>query len=145
MGALAGFVLGYVLGVKAGPEGHKELRDAWKAFIDSQELKGLVLAARNFASDAAGRANGALGEQLRALSSERPDLARAIRSILETTDFEALLATGTGVVEGLLVQAQNAVREAAHPRRASVWRRMNVFSRQRRQRMALRAIFPGQN
>ncbi|HEV8065075.1 MAG TPA: hypothetical protein VGP46_09595 [Acidimicrobiales bacterium] len=42
MGAMIGFLVGYFLGVKAGPKGYEELREAWQVISTSDEVKDLV-------------------------------------------------------------------------------------------------------
>ncbi len=42
MSALAGFILGYVLGTKQGPKSYEKLLDAWHAISESPEVKALL-------------------------------------------------------------------------------------------------------
>jgi hypothetical protein len=42
MGALLGFVMGYYLGTKAGPERYEELRKAWQTIVNSEEFQDLL-------------------------------------------------------------------------------------------------------
>jgi hypothetical protein len=42
MGTISGFVLGYVLGAKQGPEGYAKLRAAWETIRDAPEVKALL-------------------------------------------------------------------------------------------------------
>ena len=42
MGALVGFVLGYMVGAKQGPEGYARLRDAIHTILTSAQLKDVV-------------------------------------------------------------------------------------------------------
>jgi hypothetical protein len=39
---MIGFLLGYYLGVKAGPEGYQELQEAWATISSSAEVKDLL-------------------------------------------------------------------------------------------------------
>jgi hypothetical protein len=42
MGALTGFMLGYVLGARQGPEGYAKLRAAWDTIREAPEVKALL-------------------------------------------------------------------------------------------------------
>jgi hypothetical protein len=42
MGAFAGFVLGYVVGARHGPEGYEKLLAAWQTVRDAPEVKALL-------------------------------------------------------------------------------------------------------
>jgi hypothetical protein len=48
MGALIGFVFGYLVGAKAGPEGLEELRKAWEVVSKSEEFQALGATAKGF-------------------------------------------------------------------------------------------------
>jgi hypothetical protein len=52
MGTLVGFIFGYVVGAKAGPEGYQKLRDAWQEILASDEWQGLVSTATAFVQNA---------------------------------------------------------------------------------------------
>jgi hypothetical protein len=56
---MIGFLLGYYLGVKAGPEGYGELQAAWATITSSDELKDLMLGGISIARDLA-RQGGAI-------------------------------------------------------------------------------------
>jgi hypothetical protein len=51
MGAMLGFIMGYYLGVKAGPNGYEELQDAWKTISSSAEVKDTISGGVSVARD----------------------------------------------------------------------------------------------
>ncbi len=59
MGTMMGFLLGYYLGVKAGPKGHEGLQEAWQTITSSEELKDLLTGGFAVARDMA-RKGGAI-------------------------------------------------------------------------------------
>lgn len=69
MGTMIGFVLGYVLGTRAGEEGWNELLHSWKTISSSDEVKELVSGglsvARDFLQQGAGIAAERLGQSER--------------------------------------------------------------------------------
>jgi hypothetical protein len=42
MGAMVGFVLGYVLGTRAGDKGWEELQQSWKTISSSEEVRDIL-------------------------------------------------------------------------------------------------------
>lgn len=42
MGAMFGFVIGYVLGTRAGEKGHTEIKEAWHTIRTSDETRDLI-------------------------------------------------------------------------------------------------------
>jgi hypothetical protein len=61
MVALGGFVIGYLLGAKAGPEGLAELADAWNTIRRSDEVRGLVSGFGSMVRGALGQGRGMAG------------------------------------------------------------------------------------
>jgi len=59
MGAMLGVLIGYYLGVKAGPKGFEELQDAWTTISKSAELKDMMTGGVSIARDLV-RQGGAL-------------------------------------------------------------------------------------
>ena len=64
MGAMVGFVLGYILGVKAGADGEKQLRDAWQTITSSEEVKDLLSGGLSMAGDLIRQGRGLLVDRL---------------------------------------------------------------------------------
>ena len=42
MGAMVGFVLGYVLGTRAGDKGWEELQQSWRTISSSEEVRDIL-------------------------------------------------------------------------------------------------------
>jgi len=95
MGALAGFILGYYLGVKQGPEGYAQLRQALDGLLASPEVKSL-LERVPFLTASGGKGAGRLetvpGEQVTAV----------FRALAESEAIQSLLARGLNFARGLL-------------------------------------------
>jgi hypothetical protein len=80
MGALAGFIIGYLLGTKAGPEGVEQLRKSWDGIRRSEEFQGLVATATATAGQVFERVTegeGNVSDRLRsAIAGETGDAVR---------------------------------------------------------------------
>jgi len=119
MGALIGFVFGYVVGAKAGPEGLEELRRAWQTIVQSEELKGLAATVTTFVQGALAQSGEAVAEQLGRLTagngdvvgetlrrmSGGGDLLAALRRLTESPELRELVSAGTALVGAALAQA----------------------------------------
>ena len=64
MGAIIGFVFGYVLGTKAGATGNDELKAAWKTISSSDEVKDMLTSAFAIGRDISGQGKALLGARL---------------------------------------------------------------------------------
>jgi hypothetical protein len=66
MGAIVGFVVGYYLGIRSGPNGYEELIDAWHVIASSDEVKDFVSGGMSIAKELARQGGsmviGRLGE-----------------------------------------------------------------------------------
>jgi len=125
MGALIGFIFGYVVGAKTGPEGLEELRKAWDAVSRSEEFQGLLAAATGYAQTLLARGGASLAGQIQSIESGDGELAKVLAAvegtgvggawarIWETQEFQALLASSTAVIGSLL--AQGTVAAARQP------------------------------
>lgn len=80
MGALAGFIIGYFLGTKAGPEGIERLRKSWDGIRKSEEFQDLVSTATTTAGQLFERVTegeGSVSDRLRtAIAGETGDAVR---------------------------------------------------------------------
>ena len=94
MGTLGGFVVGYVLGAKTGPQAFDKLGQAWEAVSSSKEFKALVAAAFEEGHD--------LAEKLKEVADERGELRAALQVISESPEFKALVGGATTVATGVL-------------------------------------------
>jgi hypothetical protein len=74
MGAIIGFVLGYVPGTRAGAKGQNQLKDAWNTISSSEELKDMLSGGIGVLSDLARQGRGLLADRL--ASPDRPELSR---------------------------------------------------------------------
>lgn len=85
MGTLFGFVVGYVLGARAGNPGYERLRDAWLELRSSREFREFFEAARAHLQGTLRAASDRLddGDQLMAKGEEL--LARARSRIDDAT------------------------------------------------------------
>jgi hypothetical protein len=120
MGALIGFIFGYVVGAKAGPEGLEELRKAWDVVSRSDEFQGLVGAATAYVQNLMAQGGAGLAGQMQAMASGNGDLLKMIGAgdgvgfgaawsrISESQEFQALLASGSAMVGNLLAQGSAA-------------------------------------
>ena len=78
MGALIGFIFGYVVGAKAGPEGLEELRKAWDVISQSDEFQGLLAAATGFAQNLFAQGGAGLAGQIPSMASGNGELLKMI-------------------------------------------------------------------
>jgi hypothetical protein len=124
MGALLGFMLGYVLGAKEGPERFDELRKAWETIVNSEEFKGMLATgasifqstfeegklsvAETLGSMLSG--NGHLAETIMGFSGNRP-LMDAWQTLSKSPEIQALIANGVAMIGGLMMQGRSAMRE----------------------------------
>jgi len=124
MGALLGFMLGYVLGAKEGPERFDELRKAWETIVNSEEFKGMIATgtsifqstfeegkmsvAETLGSMLSG--NGHLAETILGFSGNRP-LMDAWQTLSKSPEIQALISNGISMIGGLMMQGRSAMRE----------------------------------
>jgi hypothetical protein len=99
MGGLIGFVFGYILGAKHGPERLDELRAAFESILQSREFKALSSSAMSVAQDALRQTVGQNGERT-------GELRAAWTQIAESEDFKALLASGSTMLGDLIAQGR---------------------------------------
>ena len=64
MGAVVGFVIGYLYGTRAGEDGLEELWDAWQVIASSDEARDLVAGGISIARDLVTQGRGALADRL---------------------------------------------------------------------------------
>jgi|SRR5271156_140256 len=127
MGALLGFMLGYVLGAKAGPESYDELRKAWETIVNSEEFKSLLGVGTTFVQGMLQQGQQSLGDTLSGLTSGNGDLGDALKKlsgngqlmdawniVSQSPELQSLLATGVSFVGGAFERGRAAMREAAN-------------------------------
>lgn len=64
MGTMLGILIGYYLGVKAGPKGYEELQDARKTISSSTEVKDMVAGGISISRDVIRQASTMLANRL---------------------------------------------------------------------------------
>ena len=116
MGALMGFIVGYLAGVKAGPEGLDELKRAWQTIQQSEEFKALLAAALGVAQNAMSKGGSAVVEQVSAIATSPSEIAETLGvpggvDLMETVgrlsqnaELQQLLSTGMALLGGALLQ-----------------------------------------
>jgi hypothetical protein len=117
MGALIGFIVGYVLGAKTGPEGWKSLERAWESFTKSEDFDTLVSSAGSVVEKLVAGAQEVVSEGLERLRTGSVDL-ESWRSVADAEDLEALVSKGIAFLDGVIEQGRamfsERARETAH-------------------------------
>ena len=124
MGVLIGFLFGYVVGAKAGPEGYERMREAWQTITESDEFRGLVATATAFVQNALAQGGAAVSEQLEAAASgDGPfgdtwrkltgdgDLAKMVDALTESGAVQELLSGGVALLGGMLERGKTAFEQ----------------------------------
>jgi hypothetical protein len=111
MGALAGFVLGYVVGAKQGPEGYARMREAWETILAAPEVKALLERAPTLADMGAGAAGGVLAK-LKTIASGNEQLGAAWQTLAANETLHSLVATGLHLAGGVLERGMALVSGA---------------------------------
>ena len=101
MGALAGFILGYYVGVKQGPEGYAQLRQALATVLAAPEVKA-ILERVPFLHTSGG--NGAARNE----EGGGGQLAAVFRALADSEALQSLLAGGLDFARGLLKRNRDA-------------------------------------
>ena len=124
MGALIGFIVGYSLGVKAGPEGYEKLRQAWQDISNSEEFKGLVATGTAMLENllTQGRAN--IASEIDAMISRDGGMQKALQTVAGNGDlmeawsrisnsdqFRDLVSNGIAIVGSALEQGAAILTE----------------------------------
>lgn len=102
MGAMVGFLVGYVMGARSGEQGYEELATACRDIAESDEFRALVAAAQMFAQNALAQGAESAAGNLRDLSEGRGPLGQALKQMAE---------------EGNLGQAWAQLAESGEPAR----------------------------
>jgi hypothetical protein len=97
MSTLSGFVVGFVLGAKHGPEGLARLREAWRAVLETKEVQGVLGTA---APELAALADGG-GERLLA----------AAKQIAASEEMRELVSGGVALARQLFDRGLEAIGE----------------------------------
>jgi hypothetical protein len=111
MGALAGFIFGYVLGMKQGPDGFAKLRKALEEVVGSPEAKSLLEKLPSMVGGLSGMAMGSMappaaetgpgpGEGRYELGPEQ--LVGMVRAFAESDAIQSIVAGGMDFARGVL-------------------------------------------
>jgi hypothetical protein len=126
MGALIGFMVGYYLGTKAGPNGIEELMEAWRSIQESEDFQGLVQTVKATAESTIQQGIGAAmklvgdltqagGEfgasQLKELAGANGNLQGVWDTLSQSAEVRGLVSSGTALIAQLLAQGTAAARE----------------------------------
>jgi len=113
MGALIGFIFGYVVGAKSGPDGYDKLVRSLRAIVDSDEWKGLVESATGAVRSTLAQGADPLAEELDVAAmwrrvSGNGDLVAALSKAVDSEELRRLLAAGTALLGGALARGSEA-------------------------------------
>ena len=111
MGALAGFVLGYVLGAKQGPEGYAKMRQAWETILGAPEVKALLERAPSLADKGTDAAGGVLAK-LKTIVEGNEQLGAAWQTLAANETLHSLVASGLTLAGGVLERGMALVSGA---------------------------------
>jgi hypothetical protein len=100
MGALLGFIMGYYLGTKAGPERYEELRKAWQTIVNSEEFQDLLATGTAVWGSAVEQGGSMLFPRLRAMTAGNGDVAGAWKTLTEYFRSGSLANDGDPLAPG---------------------------------------------
>ena len=111
MGGLVGFLLGYYVGAKDGPERLEQLLRSAQEILDSTEFQSLQTSLRALAQQTLG--------QLQQNVTPRPgsdaiSAGAAWKVISESPEFRGLLATGASLLQGVISNVVPQARNNGH-------------------------------
>lgn len=117
MGALLGFIIGYVVGAKAGPEGYEEMRKGAKAILESEEVRGLIASGMALFEGFMAQSRGsALAGKLETFTAGNGDIRGALKAISDSGEIQALLASGMSLIGPWLEQGMSMLNERVQAR-----------------------------
>jgi hypothetical protein len=109
MGGLVGFLLGYFVGAKDGPERLEQLLQSAQDILKSSEFRGLQTSLVALAQQTLGQLKQNAGPGLDAMSA-----GDAWKVISESAEFRGLLATGASLIQGVLTNVIPQARGNGH-------------------------------
>jgi|HubBroStandDraft_2_1064218.scaffolds.fasta_scaffold127988_2 hypothetical protein len=123
MGAVLGFMMGYVLGAKEGPERFEELRKAWETIVNSEEFQGLLNTGTSFFMSAVQNGKASIGETLGGLFSGDGQLGETLSSfsnngalmdawktLSKSPEIQSTILSAVAMFGGLMMQWRAANR-----------------------------------
>ena len=103
MSTFSGFVIGYVLGAKTGPQAFEKLGQYWEVLAKSPEVAELV-------TSLFGR-NGELGQKLAKIADEKGDLMKAWEQIKQSPEFESVVGGGMSFASALFSRGKSMLED----------------------------------
>ena len=123
MGAVLGFMMGYVLGAKEGPERFEELRKAWETIVNSEEFQGMLNTGTSFFMNAVESGKASIGDTLGGLLSGDGQLGETLSSftnngalmdawktLSKSPEIQSLIMNGVAMFGGLMMQRRSSSR-----------------------------------
>lgn len=127
MGALIGFIAGYMAGIKAGPEGYTQLRQAWQTIAASEEFKALVAGLSGLLQNTMAQSGDKLGEQIKIflqgdrdfrgalqMFSQADELNNALQYVSQSKELQELIANGLLLVNSAIERGRETVTGQMH-------------------------------
>jgi hypothetical protein len=121
MGAVLGFMMGYVLGAKEGPERFEELRKAWETIVSSEEFQGMLNTGTSLFMSTVQNGKASLGETLGGLFSgegqlgetlssftNNGNLMEAWKTLSKSPEIQSLILNGVAMFGGMMMQRRAA-------------------------------------
>ena len=123
MGAVLGFVMGYILGAKEGPERFEELRKAWETIVNSEEFQGMLNTGTSLFMSTVQNGKESIGEVLGGLMSGDGQLGETLSSftnngalmdawktLSKSPEIQSLIMNGVAMFGGLIMQRRASSR-----------------------------------
>ena len=110
MGGLVGFLLGYYLGAKDGPERLEKLLQSAQDVANSNEFQALRTSLASLAQQTLGQVQQNVGGQV----GSAMNAGDAWKVISESPEFRGLLATGASLLQGVLTSVVPQERSNGH-------------------------------
>ena len=117
MGAVLGFMIGYVLGAKEGPERFEELRKAWETIVNSEEFQGMLNTGTSLFMSTVQNGKASIGEALGGLLSDDGQLGETLSSfsnngalmdawktLSKSPEIQSTILSAVGMLGGLMMQ-----------------------------------------
>lgn len=109
MGGLVGFLLGYYVGAKDGPERLEQLVQSAKDILSSTEFQSLQASLMALAQQTLGQV-----QQSAQPNGDAMNAGAAWKVISESPEFRGLLATGASLLQGVLTTVTPQARGNGH-------------------------------
>lgn len=111
MGGLVGFLLGYYVGAKDGPERLEQLLRSAQEILDSTEFRSLQASVMALAQQTFGQLQQNVAPQA---GTDGMSAGAAWKVIADSPEFRGLLATGASLLQGVLSSVAPQTRSNGH-------------------------------